>query len=70
MSLNPILKTIEEIRKKKGISKTHIAKHCGKSPQWYSDITSGRRRMYVDDLIQVTEAIGKSIKLSDSHKTL
>lgn len=60
--MNLIIKNIEEIRKRKGITKSHISKYCGKSTQWYSDISRGRRRMYVDDLPKVAEAMGEDVK--------
>ncbi|CAM3710006.1 helix-turn-helix transcriptional regulator [Cohnella lubricantis] len=57
--MNPIINRIEEIRVKKGVTKTHIAKHCNRSVSWYNDIAKGRRRMYLEDIIPVAEALGE-----------
>jgi len=58
--VNPVIYAIEAVRKKKGVTKTHIAKHCDRSVSWYTDITKGRRRMFLDDLLLVAEALGES----------
>lgn len=57
--MNPVIKRIEETRVKKGVTKTHIAKHCKRSVSWYNDISKGRRRMYLDDIFLVAEALGE-----------
>lgn len=57
--MNPVVFKIEQIRKSKGIKKSHIAKHCGKTPSWYTDITKGRNRLSVDDLLLVAESLGE-----------
>jgi len=55
--VNYVVKNIEQIRKRKGITKTHIAKRCGKSVPWYADISKGRRRLFVGDLLSIAEAL-------------
>lgn len=64
---------IEKIRERKGVTKTHIAKKCGHTPAWYTDIVKGRR-IKVDTLQKIADALEVDIKiffddkLSDSHK--
>lgn len=68
-----VCEKIEEIRVKKGVTKTHIAKHCSKSVSWYADIVKGRRRLYVEDMFLIVDAMEMSAvlsfdqKISDTH---
>lgn len=57
--MNQAVVRIEQTRVKKGVTKTHIAKHCERSVSWYNDISKGRRRMYLDDLFPVADALGE-----------
>lgn len=56
--MNPIVAHMEDMRRRKGITKTHIARHCGHSVTWYQDIAKGRRKVYLDDAILIAEAVG------------
>jgi len=66
---------IEQIRQRKGVTKTHIANKCGKTPTWYTDISNGRRGISVEALEQIADALEVDVriffnnKLSDTHKT-
>jgi transcriptional regulator with XRE-family HTH domain len=55
--MTPVYIRVEEIRKRKGVTKTHIARHCGRSISWYQDISKGRRNMSVDALQKIAEAL-------------
>lgn len=65
---------IELVRKRKGVTKTHIAKKCGKTPTWYTDISNGKRGMSVEALEQIADALEVDVKvffdekLSETHK--
>lgn len=65
---------IEQVRKSKGVTKTFIAKRCGKTPTWYTDISNGKRGVSVEALEQIAGALGVDVriffdkKLSVSHK--
>ncbi len=76
--MNIAIKNIEKIRASKGIYKSHIAKHCGHTPAWYTDIISGKNRLSVNDLLLIAEVLNEhpgnffSTKLSvtlNSNKT-
>lgn len=58
--MNIVINNIEKIRDNKGVKKSHIAKYCGKSPAWYTDIIKGRNRMSVDDLLLVADALNEN----------
>ena len=55
--MKPVHIRVEDVRKRKGITMTHIAKHCGHTVAWYSDIAKGRRQLRVDDLERIAEAM-------------
>lgn len=57
--MNIVIGNIEKIREKKGIMKSHIAKACGHTPSWYSDILKGKNRLSVDDLLLVADAVNE-----------
>lgn len=57
--MNYVVKNIETLRKRKGMTKTHIANHCGKTIAWYADIAKGRRRVYLDDVLLIAEAMNE-----------
>ncbi len=69
----PIHLKIEEIRRKKGVTKTYIAQKCDKSVSWYHGIATGRRTPNVDSIRQIAEALDVDVriffeeKLSDTH---
>lgn len=60
--MNEVIARIEQARVDKGITKTHVAKHCERSVSWYKDIAKGRRRVYLDDVFLIAEAIGEKAK--------
>ncbi|KIL35836.1 hypothetical protein SD71_10575 [Cohnella kolymensis] len=60
--MNPVIERIEQKRIEKGITKTHVAKHCERSVSWYKDISKGRRRVYLEDVFLIAEAIGETPK--------
>ncbi|RXZ84622.1 XRE family transcriptional regulator [Paenibacillaceae bacterium] len=66
--LNAVILKIEEIRQRKGITKTHIATSCGRSVPWYSDIVKGRRRVYLEDISAIADSLGLEVSFSFSHK--
>lgn len=55
--MNNVIAKIEEIRKRKGITKTHVANYCGHTVAWYYDIAKGRRRVYLDDALLILKSI-------------
>lgn len=67
-------KKIEKVRESKGVTKTFIARKCGRTPTWYTDISNGRRGVSVEALKQIANALDVDIRiffsdeLSDSHK--
>jgi transcriptional regulator with XRE-family HTH domain len=61
--LKPVYKKIEEIRKRKGVTKTHIAKHCGKTVAWYYGISTGKRTPNVDSLQQIADALEVDVRI-------
>lgn len=54
---------IEEIRIQKGVTKTHIARKCGKSVSWYCGISSGRRKANVESLKQIADALEVDVRI-------
>lgn len=48
---------IEKIRKHKGVTKTHIAKHLGLSLQGYRHIANGATRLDVERLRKISEVL-------------
>lgn len=54
---------IEKIRIQKGVTKTHIAKKCGKSVSWYCGISSGRRKASVESLNQIADALEVDVRI-------
>jgi transcriptional regulator with XRE-family HTH domain len=55
--LTPIHIRVEQVRKRKGVTKAHIARRCGHSPSWYHDISKGRRKMTVETLEQIADVL-------------
>ncbi|RCW44267.1 helix-turn-helix domain-containing protein [Paenibacillus prosopidis] len=62
--MNKVVNQIEKLRKEKGITKTHIAEHCGHTVAWYSAITKGRRGVNSEDLLLIADAMGVEMKIS------
>jgi len=60
--MKPIHERIEEVRKRKGVTKTHIAKRCDRSTAWYHGISTGRRKPTVESLEMIAEALEVDIK--------
>ncbi|MET3657889.1 helix-turn-helix domain-containing protein [Sporosarcina psychrophila] len=61
--MKPVYERIEEIRKRKGVTKTHIAKSCGKTVSWYYGISVGRRTPDVDSLQEIADALEVDIRV-------
>lgn len=59
----PIHERIEAIRIRKGVTKTHIAKSCGRSIGWYHGISTGRRKPSVDYLEKIADALEVDVKV-------
>lgn len=53
---------IEEIRKSKGVTKTHIAKKCNKTVSWYYGISKGKRTLNVQTLQEIADALEVDVK--------
>lgn len=66
--MNYVVKNIETLRKRKGMTKTHIANHCGKTITWYADIAKGRRRICLDDVLLIAEAMEVEEKIFFDRK--
>lgn len=54
---------IEYIRQQKGILKSYIAAKCGYKPSWYTDIANGKKRITVDDLQKIANALGVDVTI-------
>lgn len=57
MNESNVMEQIESIRKAKGITKTHVAKHCGHSVNWYWKLENGQLRLRVDELSSIAKAL-------------
>ncbi|WP_340389492.1 helix-turn-helix transcriptional regulator [Paenibacillus sp. FSL E2-0151] len=55
--MNPVVRNIESLRKQKRMTMKEISDHCGKTIPWYADIAKGRRRIYLDDMLLIAEAM-------------
>lgn len=60
--MKPVYLKIEEIRKQKGVTKTHIAKSCGKTVAWYYGISTGKRIPNVESLQMIANALEVDIR--------
>ena len=58
----PVYQNIELIRKRKGVTKTHIAKKCNKTTQWYYGISTGKRQPNVEALQQIADALEVDVR--------
>lgn len=61
--MKPIYQRVESIRVAHGVTKTHVAKSCGKSAAWYSDVSKGKIRLTVDDLEKIADALNVNVVL-------
>lgn len=61
--MKPVYERIEEIRKNKGVTKTHIAKRCGKTVSWYYGISVGRRIPDVNALQEIANALEVDVRI-------
>lgn len=52
-----LLCRIENIRKSKGITKTFVARQCGRSVNWYWKVENGLLRLRVDELCAIAKAL-------------
>jgi len=63
---------IEEIRIRKGVTKSHIARSCGHTPQWYSKVSKGEIVLDVNKLELIASILEVDVinffdkKLSDT----
>lgn len=60
--MKPVYMKIEEIRVSKGITKTHIAKSCGKTVAWYYGISTGKRIPNVESLQMIADALEVDVR--------
>lgn len=49
---------LKQIRTKKGIKQTFIAKKLGKTSAWYSNIENGRRELKAEDAKKIAGILG------------
>lgn len=60
--MKPVYMKIEEIRVSKGVTKTHIAKSCGKTVAWYYGISTGKRIPNVESLQMIADALEVDVR--------
>ncbi|WP_419957257.1 helix-turn-helix domain-containing protein [Psychrobacillus psychrotolerans] len=60
--MKPVYMKIEEIRVSKGVTKTHIAKNCGKTVAWYYGISTGKRIPNVESLQMIADALEVDVR--------
>ncbi|WP_281659096.1 helix-turn-helix transcriptional regulator [Halobacillus sp. Cin3] len=61
--MKPVYEKIEDIRKSKGVTKTHIAKRCGKTVAWYYGISKGKRQPNVESLQEIAKALDVDVRI-------
>lgn len=66
--MNPVVKNIESLRKQKRMTMKEIADYCGKTIPWYADIAKGRRRIYLDDMLLIAEAMKEEPSIFFTNK--
>jgi transcriptional regulator with XRE-family HTH domain len=49
---------IKSILKQRGMKHKFIAQQCGYTEKQFSDILYGRKRLYIDDAVNICEALG------------
>lgn len=60
--MNYVAEKIEEIIKEKGLDKKDVAKACGRTPGWLTNITKKRRGIKVSDLVKLREVLDVRIE--------
>lgn len=60
--MKPVYLKIEEIRERKGVTKTHISKKCDKTVAWYHGISTGKRVPNVESLQMIADALEVDIR--------
>lgn len=60
--MKPVYLKIEQIRVSKGVTKTHIAKSCGKTVAWYYGISTGKRIPNVESLQMIANALEVDVR--------
>jgi len=60
--MKPVYMKIEEIRVSKGVTKTHIAKSCGKTVAWYYGISTGKRIPNVESLQMIADVLEVDVR--------
>lgn len=58
-----IYEKIELIRNRKGVTKSHLAIQCDKSPSWYARVSKGKIKLDVDSLINIAKALEVDVKI-------
>ncbi|MFY0520863.1 helix-turn-helix domain-containing protein [Lysinibacillus sp. UGB7] len=61
--MKPVYLNIEEIRMRKGVTKTHIAKKCNRTVAWYHGISIGRRVPNVESLQMIADALEVDVRV-------
>lgn len=67
-NINIVVRNIENVRKKKGVTKVFIARSCKKTPGWYGDIVKGKNRLSVDDFLIIADSLGENPAIFFSNK--
>ena len=53
-------KNIKHLRKKRGLTQANLADRIGKPRAWLAKIETNRIRIYADDLVLLSQALGVS----------
>jgi transcriptional regulator with XRE-family HTH domain len=61
--LDPIHIRVENVRKARGVTKTHLARVCNKTVAWYSDVSKGKIRLTVNDLEKIAIGLNVDVKI-------
>lgn len=59
---------IEEIRERKGVTKSHIARGCERTPQWYSKVSKGAIVLDVITLERIADVLEVDVKVFFENK--
>lgn len=54
---------IEFIRQQKGVTKTHIAQKCSKTPAWYTNVSKGKTKIDVQTLELIANSLDIDVKM-------
>lgn len=63
-----VYERIEIIRNRKGVTKTHIANKCGKTPAWYTRVSKGKTKLDVDNLQDIANALEVDVRIFFDNK--